>query len=95
MADTKVSALTAATSASSDDLLYLVDDPGGTPTSKKITVANFLGGTSNQLPLALTTYIYLGDSGTDGSWRIGVSTTNLVFERRESAAWVEKGAFVP
>lgn len=40
MADTKVSALTAATSASADDLLYLVDDPAGTPTSKKITFAN-------------------------------------------------------
>lgn len=40
MADTKVSALTAATSATSEDLIYLVDDPAGTPTSKKITVAN-------------------------------------------------------
>jgi len=40
MADTKVSALTAATSASTDDLLYIVDDPGGTPVSKKITVAD-------------------------------------------------------
>lgn len=42
MADTKVSALTAATTATDDDLLYLVDDPGGTPASKKITVANFI-----------------------------------------------------
>lgn len=41
MADSKVSALTSATSATSDDLLYLVDDPSGTSTSKKITVANF------------------------------------------------------
>ncbi|CAB4203019.1 hypothetical protein UFOVP1365_11 [uncultured Caudovirales phage] len=36
MADTKVSALTAATSVSSEDLFYLVDDPAGTPTSKKV-----------------------------------------------------------
>lgn len=42
MADTKVSALTATTTATDDDLLYLVDDPGGTPASKKITVANFI-----------------------------------------------------
>lgn len=41
MADTKVSDLTEATSATSDDLLYLVDDPAGTPASRKITVANF------------------------------------------------------
>lgn len=40
MADSKVSALVAATAASSDDYLYLVDDPSGTPTSKKITVGN-------------------------------------------------------
>lgn len=42
MADVKVSALTAATTASDDDLLYVVDDPAGTPASKKITVANFI-----------------------------------------------------
>lgn len=41
MADTKVSALTATTSSTSDDLLYIVDDPGGTPTSYKITKGNF------------------------------------------------------
>lgn len=41
MADTKLTGLTAATTATTDDLLYIVDDPAGTPTSKKITVANF------------------------------------------------------
>ena len=40
MADTKLTALTALASASSDDLLYIVDDPAGTPASKKITFAN-------------------------------------------------------
>lgn len=37
--DTKVSALTSAASAASTDLLLLITDPGGTPASKKITVA--------------------------------------------------------
>lgn len=41
MANTKLTALTAITSASADDVLYIVDDPGGTPASKKITKANF------------------------------------------------------
>jgi len=41
MADTKLTGLTAATTATTDDLLYIVDDPGGTPISKKITVGNF------------------------------------------------------
>lgn len=40
MADSKVTGLSAITSASTDDLLYIVDDPGGTPASKKITFDN-------------------------------------------------------
>lgn len=43
MADSKISALTAATSATDDDLVYLIDDPAGTPTSKKITFSNLQG----------------------------------------------------
>lgn len=43
MADAKLTALSAATSASTDDLMYLVDDPGGTPASKKITFDNVQG----------------------------------------------------
>ena len=40
MTDTKVTALTAITSASDDDILYIVDDPAGTPINKKIAVAS-------------------------------------------------------
>ncbi len=39
MADVRVSALTAETTPTSDDLLYLVNDPGGTPQSRRATVA--------------------------------------------------------
>jgi len=42
MADTKTTALTAATSWASGDLLYMVRDPAGTPVSRKITVDNIL-----------------------------------------------------
>lgn len=94
MADQKLTALTAMTSPTTDDLLYIVDDPSGTPASRKITLANLLGATSGSVVLASTTYLYFGDTGTDGSWRIGRSGTSLVVERRESSVWVEKGAFV-
>lgn len=40
MADTKLSALTADASPTSDDLIYTVNDPGGTPASRKVTIAN-------------------------------------------------------
>ena len=38
----KVTELTAATAVTADDLMYVVDDPLGTPTSKKITTKQFL-----------------------------------------------------
>jgi parallel beta-helix repeat protein len=40
MANAKTSALTPLVTAEEGDILYIVDDPGGTPVSKKITVAN-------------------------------------------------------
>ena len=43
MADQKVSALSAITNLSTDDLLLVVNDPAGTPTSNKVTVGNLFG----------------------------------------------------
>lgn len=42
-----------------------------------------------------TTAVYLGDSSTDGSWRMVRSGNNLVFERREGGAWVIKQTITP
>ena len=39
-ADSKVTDLTEDTTPTSDDILYIVDDPAGTPTSKKVTAGN-------------------------------------------------------
>ena len=39
-ADSKITALTELTAVNGSDLLYIIDDPSGTPTSKKITVTN-------------------------------------------------------
>lgn len=43
MADKKVSQLPSLTTTAAPDLLYIVDDPNGTPVSKRITVKNFFG----------------------------------------------------
>jgi hypothetical protein len=46
MADKKVTQLTALTAPTKDDLLLIIDDPLGSPVSKKITIDNLLGATS-------------------------------------------------
>ena len=43
MADKKVSALVAINTLSADDLFMVVNDPAGTPESKKVTVGNLFG----------------------------------------------------
>lgn len=42
MADAKITALTALVTAATEDLLAIVDDPSGTPVTKKITLANLI-----------------------------------------------------
>ena len=44
MVDVKISELGELTSVASADVLAIVDDPAGTPVSKKVTVANLLAG---------------------------------------------------
>lgn len=46
MAQAKITELTELTSAVASDVLPIVDDPGGSPVTKKITVANLLANTS-------------------------------------------------
>ena len=42
MANSKITALTELTTVADEDLVAIVDDPSGTPTSKKITKANLV-----------------------------------------------------
>ena len=54
MADKKITAHTAATALSTDDLFHVVDSPASSPSNKKITVANVV----NKIPS------FLGFTGT-------------------------------
>lgn len=47
----------------------------------------------NQNSLNNTAYLYFGDSVTNGSWRIYISSGNLVVEKRETGSWIEKGRY--
>lgn len=103
MAATKLTGLTAITTASTDDIIYVVDDPTGTPASKKITFDNLqksiatVGGaggvvTQGNVTIPSASYFYIGDAATNGSWRFYISSGNLVFEKREAGSWNEKGS---
>jgi hypothetical protein len=52
--DAKVTALTEATVAAITDIIYIVADPGGTPISKKITIANLFTSPALTTPTATT-----------------------------------------
>jgi hypothetical protein len=52
--DAKVTALTEATVAAITDVIYIVADPGGTPISKKITIANLFTSPALTTPTATT-----------------------------------------
>lgn len=76
MADSKISNLDSITSLTDDDLLVVVNDPAGTPTTNKITVADALGGKADLSgatftdDVSLDTRLLLAD-GTAASPAIG------------------------
>ena len=67
MADVKISELTAAEAATADDLVVIVDDPAGTPSTKKLTIAELATAVAgDKLPLAggtMTGAILFGTGG--------------------------------
>lgn len=72
MADTKISALTAGTALTDDDLLVFVDAPGGTPATKKITALNaksYFGGSGGGVPW-LVSGLVAGDTDTNAAANI-------------------------
>ena len=76
MADKKITELTQLTNLSGDDLLLVVDDPLGTPASKKITVKNLFSSVpSETVHNALTTF----NANTSFSGTEMVVSSNVTF----------------
>lgn len=90
MADTKVTGLDALTSVATSDILYIVDDPGGTPISKKVTVANLAAGVFSALTVtkqSMQVRVPLYDNvlAADGTWDI--SSISQDYDHLELFIW--------
>lgn len=82
----KVTELTALTTPAGEDLLLIVDDPSGTPISKKVTIANLLGNSTanvviyNSTPANSAITVKKGTLMFDNTY-IYVATANNVLKR--------------
>lgn len=82
----KVTELTALTSPAGEDLLLIVDDPSGTPTTKKVTVSNLFGNSTanvvifNTTPANSTITVKKGTLMFDSSY-IYVAVANNLLKR--------------
>ena len=77
MADSKLTALTATTTPSADDELYIVTDTAGTPTSQKIKYSDLVTGGGTSTPY-------------EQSFTATAAQTNFTLTNTPVAAWVWK-----
>ena len=66
----------------------------GNTVAKIYAQANGAGDASITGLVIEADYTYMGDPITNGSWRFHSNTGDLVFEKRESGVWNEKGKFI-
>ena len=72
MADKKITALTSlGTATAREDLLHVVDDPGSTPTNKKVTIGEYANALMAPVTLADTSAISLTEATHAGRLIIG------------------------
>ena len=89
MADKKVTQLTSLTSPASEDLLLVIDNPSGTPTSKQKTVKNLLGSAPSNTSITGTLTVS-ANTTLNGSNTVISANVNMTSTRgpRTSAKWV-------
>lgn len=76
MADLQVDELTADASPTIDDLLYVVNDPAGTPVDRKVTIEDVLALAHDYVKVSdVKAYDTNGGSSTSGSWQTRVINT--------------------
>jgi hypothetical protein len=78
MADKKITQLTSLASPASEDLLLIVDNPSGTPTSKQISIKNLAGGMPNT---AVSTLTVSANTTLNGSNTVVSSNVNFTSTR--------------
>ena len=82
----KISELTALAAPAAEDLMVIVDDPSGTPTTKYVSVGNLLGNSSanvviyNATPANSTITVKKGTLMFDTSY-LYVATANNTLKR--------------
>jgi len=80
MADRKITELTALTAPNQKDVLYVVDDPNGTPASKKISLYNLFGSvpanTSISGTLNVSANTTINGANTVVSANLNITSTN-------------------
>ena len=80
MADKKVTQLTALTAPANTDLLLVIDDPAGSPLSKKITIEDLFGKTSG-LSVTTINLTSTGDTTLAANNFTIDATTNITLTR--------------
>jgi hypothetical protein len=94
MADSKLTALAETTAPATTDLLYVVTDPGGSATSKKVQIGNMTAVVGGRVLIAQSTPT---GTGTVTFNSISGSYTHLIIElvgRTDKAAAVVSGGYL-